>query len=119
LRKKEQFMPTVLNELEAKRNTLAAFIHFHRQFADGMIRVVRMPVDGATPEVGLGMDSFTEGDVKCRQIHGGWACLIHHLHLSKTQKGMPHIFEYEVEDDPTKARYDCKPASQATRALLK
>jgi hypothetical protein len=61
------------------------------------------------------MDSFTEEDVECRQTRGGWTCIIQHLHISKTQKGMPHVFEYELEDDPTKARYDCKPASQTPR----
>jgi len=111
-------MPTVLSEEEVERSALSAFIRFHRQSANGSIRIVKVPVEEATPEVGLEMDSFTEEDVKCRRTNGGWACTIQHLHLSKTQKGMPYVFEYEVEDDLRKATFRCKPASQTIRSLM-
>ena len=105
-------MPEVLNELDAKRNVLSAFVDFHRRSADTTTRAVRLPLDRAAPGLEREMDSFTEKDVECRQTHSGWVCLIQHLHMSKTQKGMPYIFEYEVRDDPTKARYDCKSTGQ-------
>jgi hypothetical protein len=114
---KENSMPTVLNELDAKRNALSAFLDFHRRFADTTTYVVRPPLERAAANLKLETDSFTEEDVECRHTRGGWVCVIHHLHMSKTQKGMPHIFEYEVRDDPSKARYDCKPTGQLSRRL--
>jgi hypothetical protein len=103
-------MPRISEEL-AKRNALLAFIDFHRLSTDTTTRVVKLPLDRAASDIGLEMDSFTDRDVECRQTHDGWVCVIRHLHLSKTQKGMPHVFEYEIEDDPAKARYDCRPGN--------
>ena len=103
-------MPRISREL-AKRNALLAFIGFHRQSVDTITRVVRLPLNLAGSHIGVETDSFTDKDVECRQMHDGWVCLIRHIHLSKTQKGMPHVFEYEIEDDPTKSRYDCRPGN--------
>jgi hypothetical protein len=100
-----------ISEELAKRNALLAFIDFHRQSVDTTTRVVKLPLDLAASHIGLETDSFTDKDVECRQTRDGWVCVIRHLHLSKTQKGMPHVFEYEIEDDPTKARYDCRPGN--------
>jgi len=111
-------MPAVLNEQDAKRNALSAFVNFHRELADTTIHAVRLPLDRTTPGFEREMDSFTEEDVECRQTRNGWVCVIHHLHMSKTSKGMPHIFEYEVKDDPGKARCDCKPTGRPIRPLL-
>jgi len=112
-------MPIVLNELDAKRNALSAFVDFHRRSADTITHVVKLPLDQAPPDLKLETGSFTEEDVECRQMPDRWVCVIHHLHMSKTQKGMPHIFEYEVKDDTTKARYECKPSGQTNRPLLR
>jgi hypothetical protein len=111
-------MPAVLNEQDAKRNALSAFVDFHRRSADTTTHAVRLPLDRATPGLEREMDSFTEEDVECRQMRNGWVCVIHHLHMSKTRKGMSHVFEYEVKDDPAKARCDCKPTGQPNRPLL-
>ena len=112
-------MPAVLNEQDAKRNALSAFVDFHRELADTTTHAVRLPLDRAPPGLEREMDSFTEEDVECRQTSNGWVCVIHHLHMSKTRKGMSHIFEYAVKDDPAKARCDCKPTGQPNRQLLR
>ena len=112
-------MPAVLNEQDAKRNALSAFFDFHRESADATTQTMRPSLDRATLSLKRETDSFTEEDVECRQTRDGWVCVIHHLHVSKTQKGRPHIFEYEVKDDPTKARYDCKPTGQPNRPPLR
>ena len=111
-------MPAVLNERDAKRNALSAFVSFHRELAGSTTHVVRLPLDPATRGLEREMDSFTEEDVECRQTRNGWVCVIHHLHMSRARKGMSHIFEYEVKDDPAKARYDCKPVGQPNRPVL-
>jgi len=111
-------MPAVLNEQDAKRNALSAFVDFHRELAGTTTQAVRLPLDRATRGLEREMDSLTEEDVKCRQTRNGWVCVIHHLHMSKTRKGMSHIFEYEVKDDPAKARCDCKLSGQPNRSLL-
>jgi hypothetical protein len=103
-------MPIISEEL-AKRNALSAFVEFHRQSADATIRVVKFPLDSSASDMALERDSFTDKDVECRHTQDGWVCVIRHLHLSKTQKGMPHIFEYEIQDDPAKARYECRPGN--------
>jgi hypothetical protein len=103
-------MPRISEEL-TRRNALLAFVEFHRQSTDGTTRVVKLPLDSAASDMVLETDSFTDRDVECRQTQDGWVCVISHLHLSKTQKGMPHIFEYEIQDDPAKARYECRPGN--------
>ncbi len=112
------FMPAVLSEQDAKRNAFSAFVNFHREIADTPTHAVRLPLDRATPGFEREMDSFTEEDVECRQTRNGWVCAIHHLHMSKTRKGMSHIFEYEGKNDPAKASCDCKPAGQPNRPHL-
>jgi len=111
-------MPAVLNEQNAKRNALSAFFDFHRELADTTTHAVRLPPDRAIPGLEREKDSFTEKDVECRQTGSGWVCVIHHLHMSKTSKGMSHIFEYEVKDDPAKAKCDCKPTGRPIRPFL-
>jgi hypothetical protein len=101
-------MPTVFSEAEVKRNALLAFFDFHRRFADGSFRVVKMSAKDLASEIGREPDSFTENDVECQQVRDGWICTVRHLHLSKTQKGMPRVFEYKVRDDPSTAKYDCR-----------
>ena len=101
-------MAAVLSKAEVKRNALLAFVDFHRRSTDGSFRVVKVSAEDMTSEIGREVNSFTEKDVECRPVRDGWICTIHHLHLSKTQKGIPRVFEYEVRDDPSKAIYDCK-----------
>jgi hypothetical protein len=80
---------------------------------------MRPPSDRATLDLKRETGSFTEEDVECRQTRDGWVCVIHHLHMSKTQKGRLYVFEYEVKDDPTKARCDCKPTGKPNRPRLR
>jgi len=119
MQEKKNSMSTVMSEMDAKRNALSAFVDFHRRSADTITHVVKVPLDQAAPDLKLEMDSFTEDDVECRQMPDGSVCVINHLHMSKTQKGMPHIFEYEIKDDPAKARYQCKPTGQTNRPLFR
>jgi len=103
-------MAAVFNEAEVKQNALLAFRDFHRRSADGSFRGAKISAGDMTSESDRDVDSFTQKDVECRQVPDGWVCTIHHLHLSKTQKGIPRIFEYKVGDDPTQAKYDCRSA---------
>jgi len=105
---REYWMPAVLSEAEVRRNALTSFLDFHRRSADGSFRVVKMSAKGLAPETGREVNSFAEKDVECQQVCDGWICTIRHLHLSKTQKGMPRVFEYEVRGDPSTAKYDCR-----------
>jgi hypothetical protein len=105
-------MPAVINETEARRNTLSSFIEFHRQSTERPLRAVRFEPNGTSPTAGSAIDMFSEADVKCNRKNGSWTCVIYHLHVSKTQKGMPHVFKYTVEDDPARARFECKPITQ-------
>ena len=107
-REREYWMPAVSGEAEVKRNALLAFLDFHRRSADGSFRVVKVSAEHMASEIGRELDSFTEKDVECQQVRDGWICTIRHLHLSKTQKGMPRVFEYKVRDDPSTAKYDCR-----------
>jgi hypothetical protein len=87
------YLPTAINELEARRNALSMFIEFHKQSTERSTRAVRFEPNGMSPTLGPGIDVFSEGDVKCNRTNGGWTCVIYHLHVSKTQKGMPYVFE--------------------------
>ena len=105
-------MVAVISELEARRNALSMFIEFHKQPSEQPVRAVRFEPNGTSPTMGSAIDVFSETDVKCNRRNGSWICVIYHLHVSKTQKGMPHVFEYIIENDATKARFDCKPMTQ-------
>ena len=104
-------MPSALSRTEAKQNALSAFIRFHKE-SNQITRAVKMEPNDASRGVGTDTDIFTEEDVKCSLTRGLWVCLIYHLHLSRTQKGMPYVFKYVVQDNLLKAKFECKPIAQ-------